>query len=253
MLDADLPVFVINLDSAKERLEKIARALHAKGIPFERVPAIDGRGLADPTQFVSTFSLLLRPKSFLPEEVGCWLSHRKVWQRIVKERIPLALVLEDDASPRVGFEELESVDLSGTPLDLLRVHVRVSDVEHSRGRWVRTGRCIAGRELCLQTRPKYLSTAYFLTLAGAQKLVSVRRMLAPVDNFTVWSAVAGVRQGFLLPNMFEAEADGHSTIGERSDRVPVGWRRHYTKLIRRHFLRHLDRRAVRRQLKELER
>jgi hypothetical protein len=50
--------------------------------------------------------------------------------------------------------------------------------------------------------------------------------------------------------MFEADDNDHSTIG---DRVLVGWRRHYKRLIKRHFLRRLDRRAMERLIRELER
>lgn len=249
MAGESLAVFVINLDSAKARLEKITGELHAKGIAFERVAAVDGRRLPDAATVVSPLSRLLWPRPFLPQEIGCWLSHRKVWERIVAERIPLALVLEDDASPHVSYDELASIDLSRIPLDLLRVHILISNKPILNKKIVRSGTIIAGRELVFQTNPRYSATAYLVTLAGAQKLMSRRKMLGPVDWFSLWGSLDGLRHGILLPNMFEADDDGRSTIG---DRTLAGWERRYRRLVKRNLLRPLDRRHARRQIRELE-
>lgn len=244
-----LPVFVINLDSATARLEKITRELHARGIGFERIAAVDGRRLADPGQFVSPFSRLISPAGLLPQEIGCWLSHRKVWERIAADRIPLALVLEDDASPRVDHDELRSIELSGTPLDLLRVHVRKQEKVLSSERSVRTGTFLAAREVILPYEETFSATAYFVTLGGAQRLLARQRMLAPVDWFTLWGALDGLRHGVLLPKMFEAEDDGRSTIGFRK---PAGLARLHFKFLKRHFIPRAQHRNTVRLAHELE-
>ncbi len=255
-----LAVFVINLNSSKSRLEKITRELHAKGVPFERIEAVDGRRLPDPAKSVSPFSRVFRRMPLLPPTIGCWLSHKKVWEKIIAEKIPLSLVLEDDASPRVSFEELASVDLNRSGLDLLRVHVlrdlfRVHALRPGetlrRDRMIGTGIFIAGRELFLQTVPVFSATAYFLTLSGAQKLASRKKMLAPIDWFSLWGGFDGLRHGILLPCMFDADDGGVSTIQEPGGfpKSWIGWLarqdRRRVKLVKRYFLSYLDRRHAR--------
>jgi GR25 family glycosyltransferase involved in LPS biosynthesis len=246
-----LAVFVINLNSSKSRLEKITRELHAKEVPFERIDAIDGRQLPDPAKFVSPFSRVFRPQPLFPREIGCWLSHKKVWEKITAEKIPLSLVLEDDASPRVSIEELASVDLNRCALDLLRVHVLKPDEELRRNRMIGTGIFIAGRELFLQTFPVFSATAYFLTLSGAQKMASRKTMLAPTDWFSLWSGFDGLRHGILLPSMFDADDGGVSTIEEHGGfpKTEIGrfarLVRRRGKLVKRYYLSYLDRRHAR--------
>ena len=246
-----LAVFVINMNSSKSRLERIKRELRTKEVPFERIEAIDGRRLPDPAKFVSPFSRIFRVKPLFPREIGCWLSHKKVWEKITAEKIPLSLVLEDDASPRVSFEELASVDLNRNALDLLRVHVIEMDKALWRNRLIGTGIFIAGRELFLQTSPVLSATAYFLTLSGAQKLASRKKMLAPTDWFSLWSGFDGLRHGILLPSMFDADDGGVSTIEEHGSFPKTGLGRlarldhRRGKLVKRYFLGYLDRRHVR--------
>ena len=252
-----LAVFVINMNSSKSRLETITRELRAKEVPFERIEAIDGRRLPDLAKFVSPFSRVVRAKPLSPGEIGCWLSHKKVWEKITAEKIPLSLVLEDDASPRVSFEELASVDLNRNALDLLRVHVIEPDNALRRNRMIGTGIFIAGRELFLQTFPVVSATAYFLTLSGAQKVASRKKMLAPTDWFSLWSGFNGLRHGILLPSMFDADDGGVSTIEEHGGIPKTGkvglarLNRRRGKLVKRYFLGYLDRRHARRLAGEL--
>ena len=248
-----LAVFVINLNSSASRLEKITRELGARGIPFERIEAVDGQLLPDPTKFVSPFSRVIRPKPLSPQEVGCWLSHKKAYERITAQKIPLSLILEDDASPRVSFEELASVDLSLGALDLLRVHVLEPHNARQRNKIKTSGTGIstAGREIFVQTSPVFSCTAYLVTLSGARKLASRRKMLAPVDWLSLAGGFDGLRHGILLPNMFDADDGGVSTIDGHGEfpKTGMSWRerldRRRGKLVKRYFLGYLDRRHAR--------
>jgi glycosyl transferase family 25 len=254
-----LAVFVINLNSSASRLEKITRELGARGIPFERIEAVDGRLLPDPAKFVSPFSQFIRPKPFSPQEVGCWLSHKKVWERIAAEKIPLSLILEDDASPRVSFEELASVNLSNSALDMLRVHVlkRPNAKRGNRIKMTGTGISTAGRDIFVQTSPVFSCTAYFVSLSGARKLASRKMMLAPVDWLSLPSCFDGLRHGILLPNMFDADDGGISTVGSHCElpKTGISWLarldRRRGKLVKRNFCSYLDRRHARSLVGEL--
>lgn len=94
------PVLVISLPDEVQRRSAIAAQLAALSIPFEFVDAIDGRsGL--PAEFEAridrarTQRVLGRPMS--EAEYACALSHMRVYERIVAEKLAGAIVLEDDA------------------------------------------------------------------------------------------------------------------------------------------------------------
>lgn len=93
-----LKTFLINLDRRSDRLIFVKRQLGNLGIDFERISAVDGNCLTDEQKvFLNQprFALECKRKA-VNGEFGCALSHRAVWQRMVDESIPFALVLEDD-------------------------------------------------------------------------------------------------------------------------------------------------------------
>lgn len=149
----------------------------------------------------------------------------------------------------MDHDELRSIELSGTPLDLLRVHVRKQEKVLSSERSVRTGTFLAAREVVLPFEETFSATAYFVTLGEAQRLLARQRMLAPVDWFTLWGALDGLRHGVLLPKMFEAEDDGQSTIGYRKS---AGLARLHFKFLKRHFIPRTQHRTTVRLARELE-
>ena len=87
-----LPAFFINLASRPDRLEHITRQLAMRGLTAERIEAVT------PADFPP--QLEARRKSgavtLNAGEIGCSMSHQKVWRLMVERRIPAALILEDD-------------------------------------------------------------------------------------------------------------------------------------------------------------
>jgi GR25 family glycosyltransferase involved in LPS biosynthesis len=95
---ADIEALVIHLERASERRGQVSRIFAALNMPAQVIPAVDGKLLTD---------LELRchrPHMFKPHypfeltlgEIGCFLSHRKCWQHIVKSGKRGALIIEDD-------------------------------------------------------------------------------------------------------------------------------------------------------------
>jgi hypothetical protein len=102
MSDQAIPVFVINLPRATERRAAVERRMQAIGLAYEIVEAVDGRMLSP-----AELEVLCGPKRpFSPGEVGCYLSHMKVYRLIVERGVPVAAVLEDDAHRNPMVTEL---------------------------------------------------------------------------------------------------------------------------------------------------
>ena len=95
------PIWVINLARSTERRAYITAHLEALGLPFEIAPAVDGRELTpeelaevyDPVQAIAAIG-----REMSPSEIGCALSHLRLYQRMATENIDTALIIEDDAS-----------------------------------------------------------------------------------------------------------------------------------------------------------
>lgn len=92
--------FVINLDRAPERAVHIATEFAAHGIPYERFPAADGREALEERSLLSEVVSASkgRRRNWAAGEIGCLVSHYRVWQKIAAEVPPegRAAVFEDD-------------------------------------------------------------------------------------------------------------------------------------------------------------
>jgi len=101
----EMNTYVINLDRSTDRLEAITRQLGELGLPFLRIPAVDGKQ-ASPEQKACIDERSYQRKHgkpSLPGELGCYLSHVKAIQTFMLSDAPFALILEDDAIFGEGF------------------------------------------------------------------------------------------------------------------------------------------------------
>lgn len=114
-------VYVINLDRSRERLEEITKNLRDQEIMFERVAATDGNKLSrrrrreNATFFCANFCT--------DGQLGCGMSHMKIWKAIVKDGVESALILEDDARLTDNFMAKLSSVWSEIPSDFDIVYI----------------------------------------------------------------------------------------------------------------------------------
>lgn len=93
--------FVIHLARAAGRTPLVQQLIENSPVNAEIVDAVDGQQLSSSAmaavyrqdRFFPRYPFLLRPT-----EIGCFLSHRRCWRRIVDQNLTYGLVFEDDAS-----------------------------------------------------------------------------------------------------------------------------------------------------------
>lgn len=102
-----LPAYLINLDCNTERLASSVQSIEMAGLPFSRIPAVDGRGLdlnslpdCDPEA-----ALRLYGRPLKGGEYGCYKSHLACAERMLEEGHAAALVFEDDMILGPGFQD----------------------------------------------------------------------------------------------------------------------------------------------------
>ena len=108
-------IFVISLKRSKDRRILIKKELDDLDMPFSFFNAINGKLLKPSFQ---KKMMALRFKAYRNKEnlkgkikvrhgeVGCALSHIKIYSYIVKKNIPLTLILEDDSEINENLKKI---------------------------------------------------------------------------------------------------------------------------------------------------
>ncbi len=93
-----MKIFVISLVRSTERRANVTKQLQDAGLAFEFIDGVDGRALTP--EFIETNVNQERYNYWHelrhPGAIGCALSHRAAYERMVAENIPAAAILEDD-------------------------------------------------------------------------------------------------------------------------------------------------------------
>lgn len=105
-------VFVINLDDRPDKFENAKSQLDAQNIQCERISAIRGN-LLDQVTIDTNYDAQANKKHYLRTmsvgEIGCYMSHRKAWQKIIDENLDYAIILEDDCKPEPELHRLPAL------------------------------------------------------------------------------------------------------------------------------------------------
>ena len=108
-------IFVINLKYDVKKREHILDLCSNVGLKAKLIEATDGRLLSDSvidTVYSKYKTIENIGRELSRSEVGCALSHKKVYQQMVDDNIERALILEDD----VEFDESLISILTKAPL-----------------------------------------------------------------------------------------------------------------------------------------
>ncbi len=207
-----LATFLINLDRAPDRLAAMESRLAALGLPFARVPAVDGRRLAFPhPDFSEPSYKLLHGRRTSPAEVGCYLSHVACARAFLEGDADLALILEDDAAFEPDLlDTLDRAALQPEVWDLLRL------TTVSSGRAIPVRPLGNGRSLAIALTREKGSGAYLVNRRAARWIA---RDLVPMrlayDIAYDLEYLRGLKAAFVLPMPA-------SQIGPEPSQVQVG-------------------------------
>jgi len=92
-------IWVINLKRSIERRQHITRHLDGLGLDYELIEAVDGRELSPEEleqAYCSSAAIASIRRELTPGEIGWSLSHLRLYQRQVDERLDEVVILEDD-------------------------------------------------------------------------------------------------------------------------------------------------------------
>jgi len=117
------PVFIINLPRHAERRQIMKTRLQEIGLTYEFIDGVDGKTLSpdDLISYDRQKRLRYFGRDLQPGEIGCLLSHRKIFQKMVDEQLSHAVILEDDVIFEAEFPAvLQALLTTPVPWDVIR-------------------------------------------------------------------------------------------------------------------------------------
>ncbi|GHF46850.1 glycosyl hydrolase 53 family protein [Streptomyces griseosporeus] len=196
--DGSPPVFVINLDRDHERLAAMAARLGAWGVEFTRWPATDGQALADGPHLPAAAEFdgvaLSGFDRFALPEAACGISHIRLWRMLVAQRVPWAVVLEDDA--RLIRRPPSGIGAWGLPQDadivLLSDRAAPGAVRRAGASGFSFADVVGGAG----------TEGYLVSWEGARQLLAVTRPLLNPLDFQMYAHFASVRRADTFPHLW---------------------------------------------------
>ena len=116
-------IFVINRKKDADRRADMSERLNALGLAHEFFEAVDGHNMdaLEAPEYDGPKRRLYFGRDLSVGEIGCLLSHRAVYKKIVDEQIPLTLILEDDTHFKPEFPDvLQAIIETAGKWDMVR-------------------------------------------------------------------------------------------------------------------------------------
>ncbi|KAI6173397.1 hypothetical protein M3Y98_01077000 [Aphelenchoides besseyi] len=180
-------VYVVNLQRRPERMKRMESIMKLLGIDYVRFNATDGRTLTE--KELSDIHVLpgyLDPYHKRPlkrGEIGCFLSHYRIWTEIVTEKLDRVLIFEDD----IRFTENSTKILRGMVEDLMKMRDEWDLIYLGRKKNDANAQefYVRGHRYLSTVTYSYWTLGYAISQRGAQKLLDAEplKKLVALDEF----------------------------------------------------------------------
>ena len=227
-----IKIFVINLKSSEDRRNSITRQMERLRLSYEIYPAVDGREISDETLEKIHSAGFYFKKSYGRNmergEAGAALSHLRLYNKIVQEKIDCAIILEDDAEfdarLRHIAERKENLKKVLKNYDLILLGFCRNDLIYKKNAECSFWNRIKVDDIITVGAPVYWywsAIGYLLTFEGAKKLLTqgeYPKMQA--DFLTANSPLYNVRLGIVkTPVVWAGPMSEVSTIRDVHEKL----------------------------------
>ncbi|XP_029658681.1 glycosyltransferase 25 family member [Formica exsecta] len=180
-------IYMINLLRRPERRKRMHRLFDELGIRAEIIDAVDGRTLNESS--LQKWGVTPMPEYSDPYykrpmtmgEIGCFLSHYGIWQKVLENGYKRVMVLEDD----VRFEPFFRQKVNYVLAELSYLGIEWDLVYIGRKRLAQSESPVEGSKFLLHAAYSYWTLGYILSDSGAKKLIGAMPLgkLIPVDEY----------------------------------------------------------------------
>ena len=207
---------MVTLRRSTSRAANVQNIIRTCPIPCEIFEASDG-ALLDPAAIEDLTQPGLHSPSYpftlRPGEIGCYLSHRRIWEQMVNQSISKLLVVEDDVSFLSNFPETLEHAVDHAP-DGSYVQFQVREM-----RFGKSTNSIATAFLVRPELAPLRTSAQLVTLGAAKRLLEFSKVIdRPVDAAIQMTWLHGAEVLVSMPrSVIEVSAElGGSTISNAS-------------------------------------
>lgn len=211
----NIPVFVISLPEAYDRRARIEKIFADLNLDFEFIDAVDGRqfDVINHPLYNANKRLAFYGRHLNGGEIGCLLSHKKIYQKIVDENIEHALIFEDDVILRENFlPVLQKILTLDIPFDAIRFFGSPK-LERIKARNI----CNIDdtHNLVRHTGMPGGAHATLMTKSGAQKLLKhLDKTAYPIDALMGRNWLTGLNWYTVRPGLAAQDLSFDSAIGD---------------------------------------
>ncbi len=225
----NIPTLVLNLDRRPDRWESVTKELYS--VSYRRVSAVDGlnhRFTSDEARLFQDRGYLKRQKNpyrqpFTLPVLACGLSHINMWKKIVEEKTPWTLILEDDIVLQPDFHSRwkEVYEYLTTPGEDSEFPLEVCFLGYLDDQDLYGDKIMKKLDKTKIARFSPLPRAngggthsYFLTLEGARQLLQFVEEYGAHQAIDWWmiEMFDKMRCGKCLPHLIEPQMNGDTDI-----------------------------------------
>ena len=238
-LNADIIVFLINLDRATKRLSEMENRLSNIGIDYIRISAIDGKNYKySEKEYCEKLYKRCCGRKISSGEIGCYLSHYKTIEYFIKSGKKYALILEDDAVFNQNLVELLNKLVS---INYFWDFVKLNTARDGGFGNIAVRELFNGYKLYASLFPKAFAAAYLINTKAAKSLYAkLLPMFVPYDHEIIKFWKYNVRQYSVFPSPVKVEYKDSfiGTYGKNSlkfpfyKRFPAMFYRIFTQIVR---------------------
>lgn len=212
----NLQTVVISLLRSPQRREKAQTELAKTSLNWSFLDAVDGSQLKTvPPEYQTRKVKRLLGFDLTPNEIGCFLSHKKAWQNCLKSNLP-TLIFEDDFILAPTFEETLQLIFAEFPdWQVMRLQ-GLTETPHN------TVKVMGNFSIVKNLADPVGATAYIIKPEAAKILVEhAKDIYEPLDHFLEHKSKHGVE--VLAVNPYPVDiSKAPSTISDRpDDRKPI--------------------------------
>lgn len=184
-----MKVFVINLQSSTERRATIEEQLKKTGLDWEIFPAFDGRNLTENERediYDEKRAKKITGRILSNGEIGCAMSHRNIYRKMVEDNIKKAVILEDDIILAPDFkkvaEELEILSFRNT---VIKLELKKSTSRVSVWNQKKVG---LNRKICKNAEKVNHGTySYYIDIIAATRILALsNRIITVADDWALF-------------------------------------------------------------------
>lgn len=203
-----MKIFVISLNNALLRRERVQRVMTELGVDFTFFDAVNGfQGIPERLQGFpdDLHRRVFRSRPLTPGEKGCYASHYLLWEKCIELNESI-MILEDDFLPTQYFKDVfKDLPSWNIKYEYLRLEHQIGDATMLEYQ--------DGFQAVLWHNNVRWTTGYSVSPAGAKKLVShSKRWRCSVDNFIGESYRNKLKSVGLLPYAVYSPDDMDSCI-----------------------------------------